>query len=63
MTLVTAETEPERCQLLDHETESYHASGKTSNGFEFGDPRNPLEWSPSLKRGIVACLTAAAFMV
>ncbi|KAH6624159.1 MFS multidrug transporter-like protein [Chaetomium sp. MPI-SDFR-AT-0129] len=63
MTLVTAETESERCQLLDHETESYHRNGRTSDGFELGDPRNPLDWSPSMKRGIVMCLTAAAFMV
>ncbi|KAK4140954.1 putative transporter [Dichotomopilus funicola] len=63
MTPVTAETESERCQLLEHETESYHRDGRTSNGFELGDPRNPLNWSPSMKRGIVMCLTAAAFMV
>jgi hypothetical protein len=63
--LVTAETTP----LLAGEPASERpdiVNGKEvalSGGFKPGDPRNPLEWSPAFKRGIVALLAGTGFMV
>ncbi|KAL2125854.1 hypothetical protein VTI74DRAFT_2480 [Chaetomium olivicolor] len=67
--LVTPETTPflaaepqlERREIIDGKEDEACAAGECT--FKPGDPSNPLEWSPAFKRGIVALLAAAGFMV